>query len=828
MIFDHIRQDLRFAARGLRQKPGFTIAVALTLALGIGANAAMFGVIDRLLFRPPNYMRDAERVHRVYLAQTWDGKEFPAGWFQYTRYTDLSRWTNSLEVSAAISDPTVAVGVGEDAREMRIGAVSASYWQLFDARPVLGRLFTAAEDTTPAGAPVVVLSFAFWQTRYGGRASALGEHIKIGPTDYTVIGVLPEGFNGTLSGRVAVAWIPITTYAHDAMTFDPKDADNWYRKYNISWMQMFVRTKPNVSHDAATADLTSAFRRSFMAQRDIDKRPVKIEVAKPHAIVASVLVDRGPNASETAKVARWVSGVAAIVLLIAAANVANLLLARALRRRREVAVRLALGVSRARLLSQLLTESILLALIGGVAGLLVAQWGGALLRKQFLADSPGIPVVTDMRTLLFAAGAILFVGVVTGLAPALQSRRDDLTAALKSGAREGTYHRSRTRTTLLVFQGALSVMLLVGAGLFVRSMKNVSALHLGYDVDPILYVSVEERGEKLTDTEKLALREQLLQTAQATPGIVSAARAMTVPFWMTWDEDLYVEGIDSTHKLGQFTLQAASPEFFRTMGTRLLRGRAIEPTDTKNSPRVMVTSEAMAKALFPGKDAIGQCVRVGADTAPCTTIVGIAENVRTQDLRDDKMYHYYLPITQKASDRGGLFVRVRGSAARQAETIRRSLQHVMPGATYVTVRPFSEVFEPLTQSWRLGATMFVAFGSLALLLAAIGLYSVIAYNVVQRTHELGVRMAFGAQVTDVLRLILNEGLRLAALGVVIGGAVALWAGRWVAPLLYEVKPTDPWVFALAVVILLAAATLASLIPAMRAARVDPSVALRSE
>jgi putative ABC transport system permease protein len=828
MIIDSVVQDVRYAMRGLRQKPGFTIAVALTLALGIGANAAMFGIIDRLLFRPPAYLHDAENVHRVYLAQTYDGKEYPAGWFQYTRYTDLRRWSTSFDRMAAISDPTIAIGVGESAQEMRVGAISASYWSLFDARPVLGRVFTASEDTTPEGAAVTVLSYAFWQTRFGGQQNALGQHLKIGPVDYTIIGVMPPQFNGTLTGRRAVAWIPITTYAHNAFTFNPKDPDNWFTKYNISWMQMYAHRKPTVSVAAATADLTNAFRRSYMAQTTLDKERTPIEIAKPHAIVASVQMDRGPQPSETSKVARWVSGVALIVMLIAAANVANLLLARALRRRREVAVRLALGVTRARLLSQLLTESVLLAAIGGAVGLLVAQWGGMLLRKQFLPDDPSMTVVADLRTLLFAGAAVLFVGLVTGIAPALQSRHEELTSALKSGAREGTYHHSRTRVALLVFQGALSVVLLVGAGLFVRSMKNVSALHLGYDVDPILYVSVDERGEKLSDAEKESLRDRLLETAQTTPGILSATRAVTVPFWMTWDEELHVAGIDSVHKLGDFTLQAASPEYFRTVGTKLLRGRGIEPTDTKNSPRVMVASDAMARTLWPGKDAIGQCVRIGADTAPCTTVVGIAENARTQDLRDDKMLHYYLPVTQKAATQGGLFLRVRGSASRQAESMRRALQRVMPGVTYVTVRPMSEVFDPMTQSWRLGATMFVAFGTLALLLAAIGLYSVIAYNVAQRTHELGVRMAFGAQVADVLRLILNEGLRLAAAGVVIGGAVAFYASRWVAPLLYEVKPTDPWVFVLAVVILLAAATLASLIPALRASRVDPSVALRNE
>ena len=832
MRFDAILQDIRYALRGLRKKPGFTLAVVVTLALGIGANAAMFGIVDRLLFRAPSYMKDPDRVNRVYLVRTFDGKENYGAWFQYTRFKDLERWTTSFDVSAAMTDAQTAVGVGENAREMRVGAVSASYWQLFDARPVIGRYFTAAEDTTPMGASVAVLSYPFWQSRYGGRADALGQRIKIAKVDYTIIGVLPPNFTGTSEERVPVAWIPITTYAGTEFTWNPKDLSNWYQKYNISWMQMLARRKPGVSVAAASADLSNAFRRSYAKQREMSPQTTLMELAKPRAIAASVLAARGPQASEVSKVARWVSGVAMIVMLIAAANVANLLLARALRRRREVAVRLALGVSRARLLSQLLTESLILALLGGVAGLAIAQWGGAVLRTQFLREADGVRVLGDDRTLLFAAAAVIVVGLLTGLAPAFQSTRGDLTTSLKSGAREGTYHRSRTRIALLVLQGALSVVLLVGAGLFVRSLNNVRGLRMGYDIDPILWVSVEERGEKLTDAEKKSLRERLAAEAKTLPGVANAARAVTVPFWMTWNEDIYVAGWDTAalNKMGSFNIQGASPDYLATMGTRLIRGRNIEASDSKEAPKVMVVSQSMATRLWPGKDALGQCVRVGSDTMPCTNVVGIAEDIRSSDeFNKDNMLYYYRPIDQVQQEGGGLFVRVRGDdAARAMEGIRRSLQKLMPGASYVTVRPMSEIFGPTIRSWQLGATMFVAFGSLALILAGIGLYSVIAYNVVQRTHELGVRVAFGAQVRDVIRLVLGEGLRVAAAGIVIGGSIALVAVRWVAPLLFNVDPRDPLVFGFVVAVLLGAAVLASLIPALRAARVDPNVALRSE
>jgi putative ABC transport system permease protein len=829
-MLDAIRQDLRYAIRGLRKQPGFTAAVVVTLALGIGANAAMFGITDRLLFRPPAFMTDADRVHRVYLARTFDGEENFGSHFPYTRYTDLSRWTSTFDVTAAISEPELAVGVGEDAHEMRIGAVSASYWSLFDTRPVLGRFFTAEEDSTPVGAPVVILSYPFWQSRYGGRADVLGSQLKIAKVDYTVIGVLPEGFGGTSTDRAPVAWVPITTYAGNEFNFIPDDPHNWFQKYNISWMQMLARRKPGTTDAAATADLTNAYRRSYEAQREISPQTTIAEIARPRAVAGSIFAARGPQASEVSKIARWVSGVAIVVMLIACANVANLLLARALRRRREVAVRLALGVPRSRLVAQLLTESLILATLGGIAGLLIAQWGGAILRSQFLPSGESISVA-DGRTLLFAAVAIVVVGILTGLAPAFHSGRGDLTTALKSGAREGTYHRSNTRIALLVTQGALSVMLLVGAGLFIRSLDNVRSMRMGYDIDPLLWVSVEERGEDLSAAEKSGLRDRLRDEAARLPGVANAARAVTVPFYMTWNETITVAGIDSAAmtRLGSFNIQAASPEYLSTLGTRLLRGRNLEPTDTKDGPKVMVVSESMARALWPGKDALGECVRVGSDTVPCTTVVGIAEDIQaSDDFADDNHFYYYRPIDQTAATQGGLFVRVRGDAEKSAESVRRSLQKLMPGSSYVTVRPMSEIFGPTIQSWRLGATMFVAFGSLALVLAAIGLYSVIAYNVTQRTHELGVRVAFGAEARDLVRLILREGMQLTVAGIVIGGAIAALAGRWVGPLLFNVSPTDPLVFTFVAVSLLVVAAVASMVPAMRAARVDPSVALRSE
>jgi putative ABC transport system permease protein len=836
MTFESVRQDVGYAIRGLRTKPAFALAVITTIGLGIGANAAMFGIVDRLLFRPPALMKDPSTAHRLYVIQSFRGKESVGGAGQFARYMDFARWTKSFSLVAGYSQRDLAVGVGDAAREMHIGVVSANFFTFFDAPPILGRYFTVAEDQPPAGTPVVVLSHSMWQTQYGGRRDALGSTIQIGPIVYTVIGVAAPGFVGLWADKPPAAFIPITSYA--AGTGFTVKGQNWWTTYSWGWMSVLLRRKAGVTIAAANADLTNAFVKSLENERSEHPNATPMRLLRPRAEAGSILLERGPKASSVGQVATWVGGVSVIVLLIACANVANLLLARALRRKREIALRLALGVSRARLFAQLLTESVMLALFGGVTGLIIAHWGGTALRAGLLEKSEAAAGLRDPRTVVFGAAAAIVVGLLTGLAPVLQATRADLTADLKAGTREGTYGRSRARVALLVLQGALSVILLVGAGLFVRSLQNVEAVRLGYDVDPVLYVGLNMRGVTLDSVPAMELRERLMRTAKTIPGVENASRQTALPFWSTWSFGLYVEGIDTVNRLGQFDLNMVSPEYFATMGTRIVRGRGINASDTRDSPRAVVVSDAMGKVLWPGKDAVGQCLKVnlgggGRDpvdgtSLPCTTVVGISENIKEQSLSADSGYYYYLPITQARWTLGGLLVRTHGDAATTKESVRRRLQREMPGASYVTVTPLSDIIGSQKRSWHLGATMFVAFGVLALVLAAIGLYSVIAYNVTQRTHELGVRRALGAQAADVARLVVSDGLRVVAIGVALGLVAALWAGRWLKPLLFDVSPTDPAVYVFVSVTLVLVAIAASFLPALRATRVDPNVALRTD
>ena len=828
--------DVRYAARGLRRKPGFTAAVVLTLGLGIGANATMFGIVDRLLFRPPAYIQSPERVHRVNLAvATERDGEFVTGTISYKRYLELTDWTSSFDVTAAFSAGRVAIGVGDAAREMEFSAVSASYWRLFDMRPALGRFFTPDEDRVPDGTPVAVLGYGYWQASYGGSPDVLGKSLTIGSRTYTIIGVAPQGFAGVML-RTSAAFVPITAQASASFgQWAPRGGPiggqrpSYYTAHNIQWMEMFARRKPGVSVEAATADLTTGYRRSYIAHKAYTAALRPTELAQPHAMASPLMRERGPRQGNDSKVATWLVGVAAIVLLIACANVSNLLLARAFGRRREIAVRLALGVSRARLVRQLATEALLLAVLGAIAGLAIAQWGGGVLRGVLLENLEWPSAFGDGRVLGFALVSALVAGILTGLAPAVHAGRGDIASALKAGARAGTYQRSRLRVILLVTQAALSVVLLVGAGLFLRSLHNVRTLDMGYDGTRVLFADVNMRNVVLDSVRSDALRNRLVESAVSLPMVEAAARTITVPFWSSITENLFVAGIDSVDRLGDFYYNAVSRDYFRTMGTRLLRGRGFTASDVRNAPRVMVVSESMGRKLWPGREALGQCVRVGADTMPCTEVVGIVHDIRNRSLSDDAGHQYYLPIEQLPRDMGGgLFVRVRGDAESYTESIRRELQKAMPGTSYVTVTALDHILAPETRSWTLGATMFSVFGLLALLVAAVGLYSVIAYNVAQRTHELGVRVALGAQSADLVKLVVGQGVRVSLLGVAIGTVVALGAARYVGPLLFGVSSKDPAVFLIVALALLAVAVAASLVPAWRASRVEPTVALRAD
>jgi len=825
--FDALRDDLRYAIRQLRRSPGFSAALALTFALGIGANATMFEILDVLLFRPPAFMPDAEHVGRIYLRQPRpDGTERIDNNISYLRYTEMRDHTRAFAQAAAVyQDDQRVVGTGNAAEAVPLGLVSASFWSMFDAPPVIGRYFTAEEDRPPRGTNVVVLGYGYWQSRFGGDPKVLGRPLRVEGKVYTVIGVVPKGFHG-IWATATTAYVPITAGA-----FDMTGNERYHLEHNMSWLEMIARLKPGVTAEAANAELTRAYRQSRVdaaAARPGAAPVTAMSLALTRGEFAPLPMDRGPKRSESAKVATWLAGVAVIVLLIACANVANLLIARGIRRRREIAVRVALGVGRGRLVAQLLTESVVVALLGGVLGLTLAHWGGGAMRRVLLpnVDWSAVPIF-DARVLLFTTTTVLFTGLLTGLAPAMHALRADVNASLKAGEREGGGQRAQLRSGLLVAQAALSVVLLIGAMLFVRSLHNVQKLDLGWDPDRVLHVRIDFRGTDIKDDQQKAFLDRAVERARAMPGVASASTMVSVPFWMTWSEDVFVPGMDSSARQRTYVVNPVGDDYFATMGTRLLRGRAVSSKDLPDGAKVAVISEDMGKLLWKGKDPIGQCFRMSADTAPCREIVGIAEDMKFGDLRDDESMQIYLPATQSRVV-GGIIVRAAGDPRALAEPLRRQIQRMLPGYGYASVKRLTAVLDPVVRQWRLGATMFTIFGSLALLLAAVGLYGVIAYDVAQRMREMGVRVALGAQSADIRRLVVWQGMRVAVAGVTLGVIIAFVTVRYVEKLLFDTRAHDPVAFGAAIATILVVAVLASLIPARRATRVDPVVALRTE
>ncbi len=824
---DALTGDLRYALRGLRRAPAFTVAVMLTLGLGIGANVAMFSVTDRLMLRSFPYLRDPATVHRVYFQTTINGRTSAQSIGPYARYLDIRRATTSFAQYAGFTEWRLAVGAGDGSRERQVAGVNAAFFDFFTARPVLGRYFTPIEDSLPRGANVAVVSYAYWMLELGGR-NAIGEKLQVGPLATTIIGVAPKGFVGVSEGEAPSVFVPITTLAYGVNQGHP---ETFPTKYNWDWMYVMVRRRPGVSVGRANADLTRAFVLSREARRATSKSVLPPNLAHPVAIAAALRTAAGPTAGLESRTLLWVDGVALMVLLLACANVLNLMLARVLSRRREIAVRLALGVSAGRLAMQFVVEGLLLAALGCVTGVAITQSVWAALREVIVRDAATDPLAADWRSLAIASGCAVIAGIVLSVGPAMFAPKENVASTLRSGSRQGsgTSHTPRVRAALLIVQAAISVMLLVGAGLFVRSLANARAVRLGWDPEPVLVVVPNYRGLELDSPAMDATHRALLDAARAIPGVRSVTRVNSMPFATSYRE-LFVAGIDSVQRLGRFNYQATTPEYFDVVGTRIVHGRGLTSQDRGESGRVAVVSQSMARVLWPGVEPLGQCFRIDADTMPCTRVVGVAEDVTQQSISDAERLIYYMPDEGPPPMRPGnrLWIRFAGGdPSTRLEAVRRAVQRVMPPPGYVTVFRLEDVVDAQRRSWTLGATMFVALGVLALLVAAVGLHGVIGYSVAQRLHELGIRIALGAQSASIVRLVVAQAVAMVAIGLAIGVGAALLAARWMQPLLFGESARDPIVLGAVAVVVGIVSLVASAGPALRATGADPGAALRA-
>jgi len=803
---------LRQALRGLRRSPGLAAAVVLTLGLGIGVNAAMFGVVDRLLLRAPDHVARPEQVRRVLRDGDFFGQPSVISATTYPDVVDL-RTIPEFESAGAVTGITpLTLGAGEDARQVMTAKATYDFFTTLGVQPHMGRFIDAGDDQV--GAPLTaVLGYEFWKAALGGDTGVLGRTLDLSGHRATVIGVAPRGFTGIDLERVDV-WLPAL-----AAQYLQTGSDRFLTSRTYWWLRAVVRMKDAASIDAAEARATAM----HINGREEGRRDPDVRI-----LTAPLIAAQGPNASNESKVARWVAGVSLIVLLIACANVANLLLAYGAGRRREVAVRLSLGVSRARLLREMVLETVALAVLGGLAALALAYWGGGLIRRLLAPDILWTTSALSGRVVAFTAVLSLAAGLIAGFGPALQSTRADLTRDLAEGGRGSSRARSRVRGTLTVAQATLSAALLVGAGLFIQSVLQVRKLDLGLDVDRLVMAQLEFQGEELDEQETTRLYGEAMDVVARLPEVTGVA-VTDVLFQWAHVEHISVPGLDSlpVPPGGGPFYYAVSPGYMRATGTRILQGRPILDTDAEGSPPVALVNEAMARAFWPNQDPLDGCFHV-EDSEECTRVVGVVENATRAELNVDGILAYYLPLAQTGGAPAGMYVRTDGEPRALAAALAPVLRSFSPRVRFAQVQTFRELLDPQTRSWTLGAVLFTAFGALALLVAAIGLYSVLAFDVAQRTREIGIRTALGAQKARVLKGVVLTGTRLAVLGAVLGLGVSFVAARFARPLLFQVDGADPMVLGGVALLLVVVAVLASLVPGLRATRVDPMEALRAD
>ena len=805
--------DLRYGVRSLARTPMVGATIVLTLALGLGLNVAMFSLLDVLYLRPPAGVADPAGVHRVWHqigfeegVQFWNGYDVP----QYVAIRDaLGR-----DAATTLYSPPQPMRSGDpDAPKIVASWVSASYFPLLGVHPARGRLFTADDDRFGSPVRVAVVSDAYWRGTLGGDPAVLGRQLSVGKHRYTIVGVTPPGFSGVELDATSV-WLPLASYV-------PPYGDAWWTDRNINGFELLLRPVAGVPTATLEARITRAIHRPDMLRRPADTLLV--------ARLGSIVRARGPQEGEQeVRIAARLGGVAVIVLLVAIANVVNLLLGRAVRRRREIAVRVALGISRRRLIAMLVVEGMLLAIVASVGALFAAWWGGALLRTLLLPDVHWASSPMQGRVLAFALAITLVVGFATGLVPALQSADPDVNETLKSGVRDGGTRRSRLRTSLVVAQCALSTALLVAAALFLDSLSNVHALDIGFDADRLVFAGASLDA---SDSASRARLERALTDVGARlgaePGVEQVALTSIEPMGGFRFTTMYPDADTLRHHITMPTFDAVTPDYFRAVGLRFVRGTTFDA----GRERAIVVNRAFADGLWPGESALGHCVRFDVRTAPCFIVVGVVETARRNRIIEDPKPQYYVPFGVAPFDKivvGSIIVRAEpGARTAVADEIRAALRREIPDAR-PNITLMSDELEPQYRPWKLGATLFTLFGLLALLVAAIGVYSTIAYDVGQRSHEFGIRIALGARTADIARLVFGDGVRLTAMGVALGCLIVLAAGRVLASVLYGVQPWDARaMFTVALFLVLVAIGAASF-PARRAAAVDPMDALRSD
>jgi predicted permease len=819
-VVDGCWRDVVFAIRGLRKAPLFATVVVTLLALGIGANTAIFSVLNAVLLRPLPVERPGDLVTLFAVGPRADARAF-----SYAAYRRLAA------DGAAMADPVAASSRFRDAvsfdavpEPADLKWVSGNYFAMLGVAAAVGRTLLPSDDQLPPVAPVAVLSDALWARRFGRDPAVVGRRFTFKTIGFTVVGIAPPGFFGDTVGEAPDIWLPMTTR--------PAAPDLW-TTHSTDWLQILARRKPGVTLEQARGGLEPIYE----AIRDEAAAAIRNPEFRDAMLANRLAVEEAPGGlpmlrQRLSAPLAILLGAVGLVLLIVCANVANLMLARAAVRRRETAVRLAIGASRGRLVRQWLAEAVVVAGLGCLLALFIAAWAGPLLVALVIRSAPmplTIHVAPDARVLSFALLLSSTTALLFGLWPAIRATRLDLLTALKTGTPGARRGRFRLGRALAAGQIALSLVLLVAAGLFVRSLMKLEAIDTGFDPDSVLLFQLAAT-QNAPPAERREVYRQLVARAERVPG-VAAASASAVSLFMgeSWGNLIAVEGFEPPRGVTPRTfVNAVTPRHFEVMQIGIIRGRSFSAADHETAGRVAVVNQTFARQFFGGADPIGRRVGFGTQPASMMEIVGLARDAKYLDLREQPRSMLYVPFTQHAQPLPALEVRVERGYTGIASTLHRELAAVDSRIAIVRQLTLRGQVDWTLAAEQMVARLSAVFGLLALLLAAVGLYGVMAYVTAQRTGEIGIRMALGADRGDVRRLVLGDAIRVAAVGVAIGLPVAVGGARLLAGQLYEIGPNDPLSLAIGIVTLTFTALVAGYLPALRAVRVDPTIALRSE
>ncbi len=850
-FLDTLWQDLRYGARMLRKSPGFTAIAVLTLALGIGANTAIFSLTNELLLRKlpvrhPEQLMVFGRAGSCCMisgvTRQYDIFSYPQ--YRYFRDNNANLFTGVTAFSAEEKLVRIrkTTGTGDTVETARCKLVSGNYFSTLDVLAASGRVLTPADDR-PNASPVVVISDGYWSKEFGRDPAAIGYSLEVNGTKFTVIGVMPPSFFGeTFQANPPEMWFPISTLNAVAM-FPP----SLLGQSDSRWLQLMARLQPGITLEQVGTALTAELRQYLMTDPDMATAPSTWKEAVGRATIQALSGARGlpPIRQYLSEMLLILRIVVVLVLAVACANLASVLLARATAREREVSIRLAVGAGRGRLIRQMLTETLLLGVLGGAAGLVTAMWGGNTLLALFYsgADTIVAKVSLDLPMLAFLIALSIVTAALFGIAPALRASRMDVNASLKAsgstaaGAARG--HAGFGRA-LIAAQLALSLVLIVGAGLFVRTVRKLVAQDVGFDREHVLMLRIETELAGYKPDQLESLYQRMRDHLNVLPGVRDSALALYTPLrGDNWSGSVAIARYTPEQNQQAFAAwNRVSAGYFDAMGIPVLLGREIGPQDTAKAPPVAVVNQTFARKYFPDGNPVGQRIGWSEGTKNLLEIVGVVQDTLHMDVRSEVPPMFFLPMTQKAGDQGthssrddyaqDLVVRAVGDPAKIAQEVRQALREVAPSLPITRVTTAKERVSANAGNEEMMAEIIGFFGGVAVLLAALGLYGLISYAAARRTNEIGIRMALGAKKGQVLWMVLRETLLLLGIGAGVGIPLTLGATRLVRAQLFGVEPYDPLTLALAVLLLTAVAVIAGYLPARRAAGVDPLVALRHE